>query len=256
MLATAMSHVSIETVIARDLHNLLYLAEFTFASNKFSPVGSSEVELADAVVALDDTLLVLQIKERSAAHAGNADAERLWFKKKILKDAKNQIRDTVRFLVSHDSIEIANEPGRMFNLSSSRYSSVVKIIVHHSSRELPDDCKCVRFCSSKEAGFIHIVSYGDYVQLSRFLRVPEEIIRYFGYRQQVLTEFVGQCGMLPEASIVGGFVGDEARPAFESYRNLHRTIDDEESWNLIPLLDGLHDHQTLEAYNDDYYRIL
>ena len=70
-----MPHDPIETVVARDLHNMLYLAEFTFAANKFSPVGGSEVELADAVVALDDTLMIFQIKERSAASVGAADAE-------------------------------------------------------------------------------------------------------------------------------------------------------------------------------------
>jgi hypothetical protein len=247
---------TIEAVVARDLHNMLYLEEFTFAATKFSPTGGSEVELADAVVALDDTLLIFQIKERSATNVGGAEAERAWFKNKVLKEAKNQVRDTLRFLKSLDTIAIANQRGRVFNLASNCYKQIIKIIVYHASSALPEDSKSVRYYRSKEAGFIHVLSYDDYVRLSYILRVPEEIVRYFDYREQIITRFQDQCGTLPEASIVGGFIGDEEIPRYQSYENLHRSVDDEDTWNLIPLISGLHDHQTAEGYNEDYYRIL
>src|SRR5688572_23567794 len=77
----------IEEVIARDLHSLLYLEEFAFARNKFSPPGRSEVELADAVVVLGDTLIVFQIKERSQPDSGDAEKELDWFRKRVHKQA-------------------------------------------------------------------------------------------------------------------------------------------------------------------------
>ena len=54
----------IQSFISKKLHNLLFLEEFVFSRNKFSPPASSEVEFADAVVMLGDVLLVYQIKER------------------------------------------------------------------------------------------------------------------------------------------------------------------------------------------------
>lgn len=249
---------AIEQVIARDLHNLLYLEEFVFPSSKFTPLGKSEVELADAVVALDDTLFIYQIKERDLGSAGDEDAERKWFNKKVLKEATRQIRETLQYLESLSSLEVANSRGRAFNLAAENFSSVVKIIVYKSALNLPSDCKNVRFYRSSIAGFIHILEYSDYIRMSEFLRVPEEIRLYFAHREKVLTEHPEQCGSLPEACLVGGFIGsdDEDRPSNESYRHLHATVDDEQTWNLIPLLRGLHDHQSREEYSDDYYRIL
>jgi hypothetical protein len=248
--------VPVETLIARELHNLLYLEEFAFAANRFSPPDGSEVELADAVVSLDDTLLIFQIKERSMTSARNAESERAWFNNKVLKEAKNQVRDTARFLSSLNDIPIANERGRVFNLAASHYREVIKIIVYQASEALPLDCQDIRFYRSREAGYIHILSYADYVRLSSVLRVPEEIIRYFQYRENVMTQFEATGSKLPEASLVGGFIGDMGEPTYEAYLNLHRIVDDEESWDLIPLLRGLHDHQTPEGFNEDYYRIL
>lgn len=78
---------------------------------------------------------------------------------------------------------------------------------------------------------------------------------YFQCREEVLRAH-DECGGLPEASLVGGFSGNESKPCFDSYRRLHRVIDDEHTWNLIPLLDSLRDHQSHEDYGDDYYLIL
>jgi len=49
------------------------------------------------VVLLGDVLLIYQIKERAANEAGDVDAERRWFKDKVLGRATKQVRDTLRF---------------------------------------------------------------------------------------------------------------------------------------------------------------
>lgn len=65
----------LQSFISSELHSLLFFEEFTFSRNKFSPPSTSELEFADAVVMLGDVLLIYQIKERSAAKAGDAEAE-------------------------------------------------------------------------------------------------------------------------------------------------------------------------------------
>ena len=192
----------IELLIARDLHNLVYLEEFVFPASKFTPAGSSEVELADAVVALDSTLLILQIKERDTARSGDEDAERTSFKKRVLKDATRQVRATLAYLESAGSILIPNSRGREFDLASTQFSSIVKVVVYKAAPNLPPDCRNIRFYRSKTAGFIHVIEYTDYVRLSEFLRVPEEIRLYFSFRERVLTD-CRSCGELHEACLLG-----------------------------------------------------
>ena len=248
---------SVERLIARDLHNLVYLEEFVFPGSRFIPSGSTEIELADAVVALDETLLILQIKERDLKSAGGEETERVWFQKRVIKDATRQIRATLAHLAAAGSIIVANSRGREFDLASARFASTIKVVVYKAGDNLPADCRAIRYYLSKTAGFIHIIEYADYVRLSQFLRVPEEIRLYFAYRERVLTEHAGLCGSLHEACLLGGFIaGDDEIPSKESYLVLHRSLDDEETWNLIPLLRGLHDHEHREEFSDDYYRIL
>jgi len=80
----------IQSFISKELHSLLFLEEFVFSRNKFSPPSSSELELADAVVMLGDVLLIYQIKERSPQHMGDAVSERRWFKWRCLAKLQNR----------------------------------------------------------------------------------------------------------------------------------------------------------------------
>jgi hypothetical protein len=251
-------HQTTADFISQVLHSLLFFEEFSFARNKFFPLGSSEVELADAVVLLDDVLLVFQIKERANVANSTSDGEKRWFHKKVLRDATKQIRDTLGYLASCDPILIKNEQGRQFDISSHRNRELIKIVIYRSSEGLPADCRILKHHLSKTAGFIHIFEATDYLEMARSLRVPEDVIRYLRYREIMINRFGEVCGALPEASLVGGFVGDkDEQPAtYESYLNLHRMIPDEDSWDISAYLRSLRDHTTHPAYNDDYYAIL
>jgi hypothetical protein len=248
----------VHSFISKELHSLLFLEEFVFSRNKFSPPSSTELELADAVVLLGDVLLIYQIKERSADEAGDADAERRWFETKVVGKATKQIRDTLRYLQSFSEIRVPNERGHIFNLAGSAYAAILKIVVYLPSQNLPEDCRRVRHYVSRSAGFIHIVDARDYVEVSRTLRVPEEVVRYFNYREMVLTRFAEECSGLTEPAIAGHFIGGrpEVPPTAESARSLFRLVQDEEEWNLAPLLRGMHEHLSTPGISDDYYDIL
>ena len=61
----------------------LFYKEFSFVKNKFSSLNSEELELADCVIWLDDTLIVYQLKEREIKNANpTEEGEKKWFKKK------------------------------------------------------------------------------------------------------------------------------------------------------------------------------
>jgi hypothetical protein len=228
----------VQTFISKELHTPLFLEEFVFCRNKFSPLSSSEVEFADAVVMLGDVLLIFQIKERSTRQASSAQGERRWFQSKVIGRATKQIRDTLGFLRTNAEIRVPNERGHVFNLSVRAFADVIKIVVYMPSANLPKDCRRIRHHVSGSAGFIHIVDARDYVELSRTLRVPQEVIRYFKYRESVLTRFTEGDANPSEAAIAGHFVGGnpDVAPTNQSVSYLHRLIQDDAEWDLAPLI--------------------
>jgi hypothetical protein len=162
--------VDIQSFVSRELHNLLFLEEFVFARNKFSPPSASELEFADAVVMLGDVLIIYQIKERFLEQAGNAAAERRWFKSKVLTNATKQVRDTLSYLQTYSEIRVPNERSHIFNLAARAFSEVIKVVIYLPSPNLPDDCRGVRHYFSRSAGLIHIVDARDYLEIARTLR--------------------------------------------------------------------------------------
>lgn len=248
----------VQSFISRHLHSLLFLEEFTFSRTKFSPPASSEVEFADAVVMLGDVLLIYQIKERASADAGGAEAERRWFESKVRGKATKQVRETLRYLRSCPDIPVPNERGRVFNLAATAFKDVLKIVVYRPSPNLPEDCRRVRYHLSKTEGFIHIIDASDYLELSRLLRVPEEVVRYLRYREWVLTKLAGENVSLGEVAIAGHFVGGDpdVLPEASSAEYVRRLIQDDHEWDLAPILRRVHDHLSVPELSDDYYDIL
>lgn len=247
---------NVETFISQTLHNLLFLEEFVFARNKFSPANATELELADAVVLLGDVLIICQIKERAKTDVVIEDAERVWFKNKVLGKATKQIRDTLKYLETFEEVLVANGRGHKFNLAAQQYRNVIKVVIYATGAPLPRDCAEVRHHTSKTAGFIHIVNAKDYLEVGRTLRVPEEVVRYFEYRQAVVESLDGSCP--PEAAIAGHFIGGDPAtpPSIDSAKYLHQLVNDEAEWDLAPFLKRLHATLTATEDSNDYYAIL
>lgn len=248
----------VQSFIGRDLHSLLFFEEFTFSRSKFSPPSSSEMEFADAVVMLGDVLLICQIKERALDQAGHAEAERRWFDSKVRGKATKQVRHTLGYIQTYSEIRVPNERGHEFNLAANEFADILKIVIYSPSANLPDDCRRVRHHVSDSAGFIHIVDARDYLEIARTLQVPQEFVRYFKYREMVLTRFAESCADLPEPAIAGHYIGGDPDlpPTIQSAIHLHRLVQDAEEWNLAPLMRRMHDHISVSGINNNYYEIL
>ncbi len=250
--------IDAESFISRELHSLLFFEEFTFGRNRFSHPKSSEVELADAVVMLGDVLLIYQIKERSSNNIKNERSERQWFEKKVLGKAVKQIRDTLAHLNTNTEINVPNERGKFFNLAAQNFSQIIKLIIYRPSSNLPKDCRAVRHYDSKSAGFIHVIEAEDYLQIAKTLRVPIDVVRYLEYRESVLQKFPEDHSEMPEAVIAGHFIGGnpDDLPTFDSLEYLWNLVQDEDKWDLSPILRRIHAGETQNGFDDDYYKIL
>jgi hypothetical protein len=166
--------------------------------------------------------------------------------------------DTVRYLSTNQEIKIPNQRGRIFNLAGRSFKRIIKVIGYISAQPMSPDCRSTKCYVSEVAGFIHIVDLRDYLEIARTLRVPQEAVKYFEYREAVLTQFAQALDDIPEPAIAGHFIGGDPSqaPTMESVQYLHRLVRDDEQWDLMPLLRGMHDHILTEASNGDYYDIL
>jgi hypothetical protein len=245
--------MTLEEYIAH-LNGLAFWQEFTFTQNNFMPRPGAEFELADNLVWFGTYAIAMQLKERSE-ETENPETELSWFQKKVLGQATSQIRDTLRFLQEHEQIRITNERGHSFDIRGTELADIAKLVVFLGGRALPEDCRRTRYHISRTAGFIHVLAAHDYLGILEKLRVPEDIRRYFTYREVVTPKLVDANG-IDESDIMGAFLGEQALPSPGSREILHKFVQDLEAFDLSRLLGNLHDNIQRSKQPFDYYRIM
>lgn len=247
--------MKLEKYIAH-LNGLAFWREFTFAQNKFSPRPGNELELADNLVWFGDRAYILQLKQRDDP-SGDPETERNWFTKKIIGKATRQIRDSLRYLDENPRIRLTNQQGHHFEIERENLTMITKIVVFLPASELPDDCWKVRYHASQTSGdFIHILAANDYLGILEKLRVPEDIARYFAYREDVTPRLRAAAIDVEEADIVGAFLNEEDMPTSRSHEILRRLVQDLDAFDLSGLLGNLHKHIERSDQPYDYYAIL
>jgi hypothetical protein len=239
-----------------ERNQLTFFREFTFSENGFRPTPGTNAELADAVVWMGDYCLI-QMKDRSGA-TDDPEAERRWFDRNILGKAIKQIRDGLGFLSRHVEISIRNERGHAFDLRGTDIKRVDKVVLYDAAKALPVDRRRMTHYVSRTAGFVHIFAVEDYLGILEVLVTPGDIRRYLEYREEVLQRPDVEMGTLNEAAIVGHYVGGdpEARPEPDSVLHLGRVVDDQNDFDLTPIVVRLVDHVIRSAEPRSYYRIM
>jgi hypothetical protein len=245
-----------------DLNSNVFYREFSYSKNVFVPsAAASELEFADHVVWIDDLLVIYQLKERDAPSVQSEDGERKWFKKKVLRAATKQVRDTLQYLKKHPAIEITNQRGHTLNVSSAKVKHLVKLIVYKPSGLLPADCLAVKCHVRPEpVGLIHIVTWEDYQGICETLITPAEVAEYFDFREDLLTNYPASA--LPsEQALVGQFLqgGTEETPDERNASLVSGLITDLEAFDISYLLDGIAErieYQEGTGSDVDYYGII
>ncbi len=238
-----------------QLNGSTFWKEFTFSQNQFSPRPGQEVELADNVVWLGESLFVIQMKEREHP-TDDPEAERRWFKNKVRGKAVSQIKDSLRFLEEHESIGITNGRGHRYEVRGAEIQHVEKIVLYAAGPMLPEDCRTVCFHLSESAGFIHVLERTDYSQVVKTLAVPEEVRRYLEYRQGALRALSDAKVTVVEADLLASFMTDEVLPTPTSHMALDRLVDDASQTDLSPIMNRLVDHIQNPESSNDYTRIM
>jgi hypothetical protein len=218
------------------------------------PQPGAEFELADNLVWFGAHAMAMQLKQRNE-ETDEPETERSWFRNKVLGQATRQIWDTLRFLHEHEQIRITNERGHSFDIRGAELAEITKIVVFLGGRALPEDCWRTRYHISRTAGFIHVLAAHDYLGVVEKLRVPEDIRRYFVYRE-VVAPTLADAHRIDESDILGAFLGEQPFPNPGSREILRRFVQDLDAFDLSRLLGNLHIKIERSERPFDYYRIM
>ena len=124
-----------------SLNEHFFFEEFTYSTNTFRPVPSTELELADSIIWLDDMLVVFQLKEREKISKTLPAREARWFEKKVIGRGTRQIRDSVKYLDVHRNIVLRNHRGHRLELKSDAIAGMHKVICFLGNSHLPEVCR-------------------------------------------------------------------------------------------------------------------
>lgn len=240
-----------------------FLKEFTFYPRdlKINLLNATEIELSDGMVILDNSMLIFQIKERNAEEviSPSSKGEDNWFKSKVLKEAKNQVRNSVKNLQAGSAIKVQNQRGHELSLQDYSKYNVFKIIIYKSEFYdfLSDNCKYKKFYNSDIVGLIHIINSVDYKLIVKKLITPGEIISYFSFREKLIFKYNNMPENFNEKSMLGQYISGSHEK--EPKMCLDKYVDNIK-YEVHPwwkaLVDNLNNKSISTNSANDYYLIL
>jgi hypothetical protein len=88
-------------------------------------------------------------------------------------------------------------------------------VVFQGGKTLPLNCWATQYQISESIGFIHILAAHDYLAMLDYIRVPDDIRRYFEYRESVLLRLREVRITVEEPDIMITYLSDAepSRPA-------------------------------------------
>lgn len=241
-----------------DLNAFHFLREFTFSKTTFRPAPTSEVELADNIVWLDNIFIVFQLKQREPIPTSDSNSEERWFEKKILGRAVKQVRDTLKYLKENVEIKISNHRNHQISLPTSALPRPHKLIVYQAHESLPDKCKSMKYHRSGTAGVIHLFPLADYTGIVETLITPSEIIEYLEFREALVERWEEKVNAVSEQALVGQYLNDDmvSLPSQSFVRNLQQLDDEPATWDISRILQNFLERRTFGDGETEYYSIV
>ncbi len=244
------------------LNESYFFREFTFSTNTFRPDKRTELELADAVVWLDNFLVIIQTKERYAAFGATSTDEENWFQNEVLGKAVTQVGNTLQYLHTYDSIKLANNQGHAFNLADAKDKRIHKLVIYHPNENLPGRCASQKFHENATAGVIHLIRSNDYLGILETLITPAEVEQYLSFREELIKRWENVVSEVTEQALVGQFlrnVPDQLPSShfIEWLAALQQRAVDTPKWDISRIIHLFAERRnTPQKYPTDYYGIL
>lgn len=157
----------ITSLISKDF----FLKQYIY-TNVYVYEGTQESEFCDCLIETASAYIVIQIKERNSQSKGS---EIEWFKNKVMKRAKNQIKSSLSFY-KDKNCKIFSKTSE---LNVDNRKDIIPIIVF-----LNTNLKTyTRIVYSKTLnGYINIFSYDDFKTMLETIVLPYDILNYVTFR--------------------------------------------------------------------------
>lgn len=237
------------------INSNLFFKEFSFSRNNFTSKDGKQLQLADNVIWLDNIFFIYQIKERNLLATGSEDK---WFKNKILKKAKNQIKGTLKYFDENKKIIIENERGHKLNVSEAEVSVVKKIIIYNSTSSLNEQLRFLKFYRSKSIQLIHLFHLDDYEAVCNFLHTPAEILEYLSFREELYKKHEQELNLLPEQYVLGHFLetSQTEKIVLDYLKNLKKFENNISDFDVSFIIENFKNRIIKVGKDDDYYKII
>lgn len=250
--------MNLEDFIANS-NEMFFFKEFTFSALKIGGKNGKSKEIADNIVYLDGLTFVYQLKEREVKET-TEKIEKSWFDNKILKKAKDQIKDTLQYIKDHPNIKLENHRGHPIAFSEKDINTLHKIIVYKPHEQLPNHCLQTKYYKSEEAGIIHIFDERTYRGILHSLITPAEISAYLIFREDLILKWENTIDFtsIYESAILGQYYSEKhdelpSNEFFQYYKNLSNNI---EQWDVRKLLSVFRERIIPQDQDKQYYLIL
>ena len=241
-----------------SLNEHFFFEEFTYSTNTFRPGPSTELELADSIIWLDDMLVVFQLKEREKIGETSPDKEARWFERKVIGLGTKQIRDSVKYLDIHRNILLRNHRGHRFELRRDAISDMHKVICYLGNSRLPEACRRRKFHLSRTAGTIHVIAAHDYLGVVRTVLTPFELSEYLAFRQELIEKWGDAVSPVPEPALVGQYLeGDADRKPDRAYLDVLTALEHRaDEWDMSGIIKQFAERVTTDGHATEYYAIV
>lgn len=248
-----------ENIVSKISSNVFF-KEFTFDKNDFYPEDGKK-ELADTVLWLGDLLFIIQIKERNPSEIKSEVEENKWFENTVLKKAKGQIANSIKYLNKYDEIKIKNGRNHSIDISKANKIGINKVIVYMPNNSpISIEKRSVKFYESSKSGNIHIFNVEDYLWVCKFLITPTELDEYLKFRERIYLKHKELITIYPEQYILGHFLKtDDATVIQEEHiETFSKLVDDVEDYDVSGILNSFLEKIRIEEHKESkyYYSIL
>lgn len=157
---------------------MYFFEELVQDNLQFSDQKGNSIELADLILNLGDTVVAIQIKERTEAYQTNdGAAEMKWFNKKMYS-AKKQVKNTIESIRSGNIPPFRNKRGIETLIRADAKVIPLVVFMNDAIAEYPR----VLEKHSEDGLTVNCMSLHDFQEMCNKLISPAEIIDYLNYR--------------------------------------------------------------------------
>jgi len=157
--------------ITSEISKKFFLTQYIY-TDLYVKEGGNEKEFCDCLLEFSDAYICIQIKEKDSSSTLTPEE---WFRKKVLKNATKQTRDTITFLNDENNI-IFSKKGE-FNVDRTKALVPVLVFLNSDIESYPR----VKYSQHIKTP-INIFSYEDFKIMLETVVLPYDVINYLVYR--------------------------------------------------------------------------